>query len=1036
MAITRNLVVTLKDDIAKPKEKMFIYRDDVGVEMVIELKDFDYSIDRVENRNNIQKAYALFRTPTKKTYQYTDIKISNGKLVFTFTQDMVNVMQEIGEYELQFQLYDKEDNRLTIPSYNFYVKEPLTIGGELVDTAVVDESVIVDRGEEQEYVFIITDGYIKTKWRTGDLITKERLNKVENALSVITDAVNSKVGISQLHNHENKEILDTISANKINEWDNKSNFNGDYNSLTNKPTIPTKVSDLQNDSGYLTEHQDISGKVDKVNGKSLISDDEIKRLSTLKNYDDTNIYLQLNDIESEINELKEGNIDIDLTNYVTKDELSEKADKSELHSHNNKSILDGITNGKIVEWDNKSTFSGNYNDLTNKPTTFEPSSHNHSINDISDYPNDLATKDYVEEAINNAKLEGGDVPIDLSIYAKKTDLHDHSNKTILDSITTSKVNQWDNKSNFSGNYNDLTNKPTIPTKVSDLPNDSGYLTEHQDISGKVDKINGYSLVSNTEISRLATLKNYDDTEVRESINEIDTSLENIKNSIVTNGNSIVTNGINIANPPNNLLPCDMTGKTDSTEKLKNILKYATNNYSHVKIVIPDGTILITDTIDIDVEKISIECSALILCNMSQGKYALRFGKTGTYDGRYNKGRTTYKGLFLRCDNTNINLRSNAILFTGTMETAGSSNITFENCVIQDFNNGLTYADRSYFIRMNNSDLYGNVTQINIIGGVDTGENIKFTNCAIANGGTALECDNSLSTVYFNGCSIDYNYNRIFNIKKGIVFVDNCHIEHSSSHFQGYVPFEMHSNDGNKCSITNSFILFADGGNNNLEYIIKNNYVENAMSFFSVSNCFLQGWKTTSGYIGTGLINMYSNQCYQWNDQCYKLSDAMNKIRDGHFYDASLSSHKDFIKYKEPNNIEIFSKYSRTYEGDNWLGIKKLTNYQTNGSACFLVPRNMLCTLFGGEMRLCADRNANVDIRFGLCRYINGEIVHEDLLYNMGQIKFGGEPITFNLTGRHLNRNNPSLDYIFMEVILFNCEKDTEVYLKDFSIYEF
>lgn len=29
---------------------------------------------------------------------------------------------------------------------------------------------------------------------------------------------------------------------------------------------------------------------------------------------------------------------------------------------------------------------------------------------------------------------------------------------------------------FSGNYNDLTNKPTIPTKTSDLQNDSGFIT--------------------------------------------------------------------------------------------------------------------------------------------------------------------------------------------------------------------------------------------------------------------------------------------------------------------------------------------------------------------------------------------------------------------------------------------------------------------------------------------------------------------------------------------------------------------------------
>ena len=40
----------------------------------------------------------------------------------------------------------------------------------------------------------------------------------------------------------------------------------------------------------------------------------------------------------------------------------------------------------------------------------------------------------------------------------------------------------------SGSYSDLSNKPTIPsavTKTSQLTNDSGFLTSHQDISGKV-----------------------------------------------------------------------------------------------------------------------------------------------------------------------------------------------------------------------------------------------------------------------------------------------------------------------------------------------------------------------------------------------------------------------------------------------------------------------------------------------------------------------------------------------------------------------
>ena len=48
------------------------------------------------------------------------------------------------------------------------------------------------------------------------------------------------------------------------------------------------------------------------------------------------------------------------------------------------------------------------------------------------------------------------------------------------SISTSDISKWDSKSDFSGDYNDLTNKPTIPTvpdNISAFNNDSGYITK-------------------------------------------------------------------------------------------------------------------------------------------------------------------------------------------------------------------------------------------------------------------------------------------------------------------------------------------------------------------------------------------------------------------------------------------------------------------------------------------------------------------------------------------------------------------------------
>ena len=43
------------------------------------------------------------------------------------------------------------------------------------------------------------------------------------------------------------------------------------------------------------------------------------------------------------------------------------------------------------------------------------------------------------------------------------DLHSHVNKAVLDLITTNDISRWNAKSNFSGKYEDLSGKPTIPS---------------------------------------------------------------------------------------------------------------------------------------------------------------------------------------------------------------------------------------------------------------------------------------------------------------------------------------------------------------------------------------------------------------------------------------------------------------------------------------------------------------------------------------------------------------------------------------------
>lgn len=62
----------------------------------------------------------------------------------------------------------------------------------------------------------------------------------------------------------------------ISELNNDVGYLTEHQSLEDyalKTEIPTKVSELENDSKYLTTHQDISGKVDKVQGKGLSTND-------------------------------------------------------------------------------------------------------------------------------------------------------------------------------------------------------------------------------------------------------------------------------------------------------------------------------------------------------------------------------------------------------------------------------------------------------------------------------------------------------------------------------------------------------------------------------------------------------------------------------------------------------------------------------------------------------------------------------------------------------------------------------------------
>ena len=184
MAISKPLIVSINQDKTRPNEKMFIYRNDIGVDMYIELTNLTYKFD---GSKNFKFANALFKTPSDIVYTVNNLSVIDGKIKFSFNEEVVSHIQEIGKYELQFQIFDVDKNRLTIPSYYFDVKEPLgntqvNFEEGIIDFAHVDYSYITE--DTNVALFAVEDGYIKTNWQTGDLITSERMNNIEDGISM------------------------------------------------------------------------------------------------------------------------------------------------------------------------------------------------------------------------------------------------------------------------------------------------------------------------------------------------------------------------------------------------------------------------------------------------------------------------------------------------------------------------------------------------------------------------------------------------------------------------------------------------------------------------------------------------------------------------------------------------------------------------------------------------------------------------------------------------------------------------------------
>lgn len=132
--------------------------------------------------------------------------------------------------------------------------------------------------------------------------------------------------------------------------------------------------------------------------------------------------------------------------------------------------------GKTKQYVDNNTGVSNYADLSNKPRINNVELiGNKSLSDIGVQQTVISETEPIDDSVEVWIDPSGD---SVTVPTKTSDLTNDSG------FITNAVNNLTNYTPTSslstvatsGSYNDLTNKPTIPTKTSDLTNDSNFIT--------------------------------------------------------------------------------------------------------------------------------------------------------------------------------------------------------------------------------------------------------------------------------------------------------------------------------------------------------------------------------------------------------------------------------------------------------------------------------------------------------------------------------------------------------------------------------
>lgn len=483
-----------------------------------------------------------------ETLAYTDDRseIIDGKLQVILSAEWMDKVTEAGVHQLQIHLYDnktEDKNRFTIPPVDVHVLPLVGSNTSLIDEAMVGYALL-DQLSVEEEVFI--DGlYNKTEWEMGDIITRNKLNKIENALYHISTVdeehehdqylthipdeyvteyemmveLNKKANNHHIH----EGYLTSVPSHYVTEsmlyskdYVTQYYLSTNYAKKTDLPKIPLYVSYFTNDAEYVNK----SGLNTALMG--YLTREDLLNYRYINTTDAIALIQAYGGSTTGGGDTGGGGGTMpDLSNYVTYSQLDAELD-AELNARIPTKFSQLEDDMYLVKYSTLEEFYVTKDDMPTK---------------LSSFTNDegFIKSDYVDAKVNEALF---DKFIDISLYAKIEDVNNKDTELEL-LIGTKADNNHDHDDRYLREHQDLSSYPTR-TEVNNAL--GGYSPADHTHSGyasvsALSAVESEILIMESEIANMTSeVTNIIETE----ISNINTSLENkvnkseIQNMVTSN----------------------------------------------------------------------------------------------------------------------------------------------------------------------------------------------------------------------------------------------------------------------------------------------------------------------------------------------------------------------------------------------------------------------------------------------------------------------------------------------------------------------